>query len=34
MGPDNVGGRVRAFLIDKTNPNKFYVGGRWWWAMD
>lgn len=27
MGPDNVAGRVRAFLIDKNNSNKFYVGG-------
>lgn len=27
MGPDNVAGRVRAFLIDKNNSNKLYVGG-------
>ncbi len=26
MGPDDVGGRTRAFLIDKTNPNKFWAG--------
>ncbi len=26
MGPDDVGGRTRAFLIDKTDPNKFWAG--------
>lgn len=27
MGPDNQGGRSRAILIDKDNPNKMYAGG-------
>ncbi|MFC1733830.1 T9SS type A sorting domain-containing protein [candidate division KSB1 bacterium] len=27
MGPDNVGGRTRAILIDKNNPNTLYAGG-------
>ncbi len=27
MGPDNVGGRVRAILIDPANPNKMWTGG-------
>lgn len=27
MGPDNVGGRTRAILIDKNNPNLLYAGG-------
>ncbi len=27
MGPDNVGGRCRAILIDKDNPNKMLAGG-------
>ncbi|MBU1721014.1 MAG: hypothetical protein KKA07_18255, partial [Bacteroidetes bacterium] len=27
MGPDNVGGRTRAILIDKNNPNTVYAGG-------
>ena len=27
MGPDNVGGRTRAILIDKDNPNLIYAGG-------
>jgi len=27
MGPDNVGGRTRAILIDKTNPTIMYAGG-------
>lgn len=27
MGPDNVGGRVRALLIDKNNSNRMYIGG-------
>ncbi len=26
IGPDNVGGRTRGFLIDKTNPNRFFAG--------
>jgi hypothetical protein len=26
MGPDNVGGRTRAFLIDPTNPKKMWAG--------
>lgn len=26
-GPDNVGGRTRALLIDKNNPNIMYAGG-------
>lgn len=26
LGPDNVGGRTRAILIDKTNPNKMFAG--------
>lgn len=26
MGPDNVGGRTRAILIDKNNPNRLYAG--------
>ncbi|HZG01212.1 MAG TPA: hypothetical protein VEY71_09425, partial [Chitinophagales bacterium] len=27
MGPDNQGGRTRAILIDKDNPNKMFAGG-------
>ena len=27
MGPDDVGGRTRAFLIDKDDPNVLYAGG-------
>lgn len=27
LGPDNVGGRTRAFLIDRDNPNLLYAGG-------
>ena len=27
MGPDNVGGRTRAFLIDPVNPKRIYAGG-------
>ncbi|MGD1844195.1 MAG: T9SS type A sorting domain-containing protein [Salibacteraceae bacterium] len=27
MGPDNVGGRTRAILIDPTNSNRMYAGG-------
>ncbi len=27
LGPDNVGGRTRAILIDKNNPNIIYAGG-------
>ena len=27
MGPDNVGGRTRAILIDKDNSDKIYAGG-------
>lgn len=27
LGPDNVGGRTRAILIDKDNPNIIYAGG-------
>ena len=27
MGPDNVGGRTRAILVDKNNPNLVYSGG-------
>ena len=27
MGPDNVGGRTRAILIDKDNSNLIYAGG-------
>ena len=27
IGPDNVGGRTRAILIDKTNPNLIIAGG-------
>ncbi len=27
MGPNDVGGRTRAILIDKTNPNKMIAGG-------
>lgn len=26
LGPDNVGGRTRAFLIDRNNTNKMYAG--------
>jgi hypothetical protein len=26
IGPDNVGGRTRGFLIDKNNPNRFFAG--------
>lgn len=26
-GPDNVGGRTRALLIDRNNPNKIFAGG-------
>jgi hypothetical protein len=27
VGPNNVGGRTRAFLIDPTNPQKIFAGG-------
>ncbi|MFA4851311.1 MAG: T9SS type A sorting domain-containing protein [Bacteroidales bacterium] len=27
LGPDNIGGRTRAILIDKNNPNIIYAGG-------
>ncbi|MCX7744386.1 MAG: T9SS type A sorting domain-containing protein [Flavobacteriales bacterium] len=27
LGPNNVGGRTRAFLVDKTNPNRLFAGG-------
>lgn len=27
LGPDNVGGRTRAIVIDKNNPNRMYAGG-------
>ncbi len=27
MGPDNIGGRTRAILIDKDNPTTLYAGG-------
>jgi len=27
MGPDNMGGRTRALLFDKDNPNRVYTGG-------
>ena len=27
MGPDNIGGRTRAILFDKNNPNRVYAGG-------
>ncbi|MFT7343759.1 MAG: photosystem II stability/assembly factor-like uncharacterized protein [Lentimonas sp.] len=27
QGPDNVGGRTRAILIDRTNQNRIYAGG-------
>lgn len=27
LGPDNVGGRTRAILIDKNNSNRIYAGG-------
>ncbi len=27
IGPDNIGGRTRAILIDKDNPNVIYAGG-------
>ncbi|MAC95639.1 MAG: hypothetical protein CMC96_09055 [Flavobacteriales bacterium] len=27
QGPDNVGGRTRALLVDKNNPNHIYAGG-------
>lgn len=27
IGPDNVGGRTRALLIDRSNPNRMYAGG-------
>lgn len=27
MGPDNVGGRTRAILIDRNNPQRMYCGG-------
>ncbi|MBN2681705.1 MAG: T9SS type A sorting domain-containing protein [Bacteroidales bacterium] len=27
MGPDNVGGRTRAILVDKDNPNLVFAGG-------
>ena len=27
LGPDNVGGRTRAILIDKKNPKRIYAGG-------
>jgi len=36
-GPDNVGGRTRAFISDKLDSNKLYVGmvsGGWWYSDD
>lgn len=27
LGPDNIGGRTRAILVDKTNNNRIYAGG-------
>lgn len=27
LGPDNIGGRTRAILIDQSNPNRVYAGG-------
>lgn len=27
VGPDNQGGRTRALLIDRNNPNKIFIGG-------
>ncbi len=27
LGPDNVGGRTRAILFDRSNPNKMFAGG-------
>ncbi len=27
LGPNNVGGRTRALLVDKTNPNRLFAGG-------
>lgn len=27
LGPDNVGGRTRAFLVDKQNQNRLFAGG-------
>lgn len=27
LGPSNVGGRTRGFLIDRNNPNKLFAGG-------
>lgn len=27
MGPDNIGGRVRAILIDRNDPQRMYTGG-------
>lgn len=27
LGPNNVGGRTRAFLVDKTDPNRLFAGG-------
>lgn len=27
MGPDNIGGRTRAILIDRNNPQRMYCGG-------
>ena len=27
LGPNNVGGRTRAFLIDRTDHNRLYAGG-------
>ncbi len=37
MGPDNVGGRTRALLIDRNNSNLLYtggVGGGLWYSYD
>ena len=27
LGPDNIGGRTRAIVFDKNNPNRLYAGG-------
>jgi len=37
LGPDNIGGRTRAILIDRNNPNRIYagaVGGGLWISND
>jgi photosystem II stability/assembly factor-like uncharacterized protein len=46
LGPGNVGGRVRAFVVDPTDPNRMWLGGtsggiwrstnggNWWTPMD